>query len=112
MDVEEKLYLKGNRKCQKCVNLDDDLYDKVRELTETKYDATLSEFINVCIEDYIIKNNPTYYPKKDKALTTNRSIMIRKNNDEALNKFHNKTGISFTRLLNGAINEFIVSHNL
>lgn len=112
MDVEEKLYLKGNKKYQKCVNLDDDLYDKVRELTEEKYDATLSEFINICIEDYIIKNNPSYYPKKENVLTTNRSIMIRKNNEDGLNKFHNKTGISFTRLLNGAISEFIASHNL
>ena len=38
--------------------------------------------------------------------------MIRKNNEDGLNKFHNKTGISFTRLLNGAISEFIASHNL
>ena len=112
MDVEEKLYLKGNKKIQKCVNLDDDLYEKVRELTEKKYDATLSEFINVCIEDYINKNKPTYYPKKDNVLTTNRSIMIRKENEKGLNKIHDKTGISFTRLLNGAINEFIASHNL
>ena len=112
MDVEEKLYLKGNKKIQKCVNLDDDLYEKVRELTEEKYDATLSEFINVCIEDYINKNKPTYYPKKDNVLTTNRSIMIRKENEKGLNKIHDKTGISFTRLLNGAINEFIASHNL
>lgn len=38
--------------------------------------------------------------------------MMRINNEKGLNKFHDKTGISFTRLLNGAINEFIVSHNL
>ena len=112
MDVEEKLYLKENKKIQKCVNLDDNLYDKLKELSEKKYDATISEIINICIEDYINKNNPSYYPKKENVLTTNRSIMIRKNNEEGLNKFHNKTGISFTRLLNGAISEFIASHNL
>lgn len=38
--------------------------------------------------------------------------MIRKNNAEGLKDFQRKTGISFTRLLNGAINEFIVSHKL
>lgn len=112
MDVEEKLYLKENKKIQKCVNLDDNLYDKLKELSEKKYDATISEIINICIEDYIKKNKPVYYAKKENALATNRSIMMRINNKKGLNKFHDKTGISFTRLLNGAINEFIVSHNL
>ena len=51
MDVEEKLYLKENKKIQKCVNLDDNLYDKLKELSEKKYDATISEIINICIED-------------------------------------------------------------
>lgn len=112
MKIVEKLYLKDNKKIQKCVNLDDDLYNKLKELSEKKYDATISEIINICLEEYIDKNNPTYYPKKKSEFTTNRSIMIRKNNEAGINEFHNKTGISFTRLLNGAIKEFIIEHKL
>ena len=112
MKIIDKLYLKDNRKIQKCVNLDDDLYNKLKELSETKFDATISEIINICLEEYISKNNPTYYPKKKSEFTTNRSIMIRKNNEKGINDFHDRTGISFTRLLNGAIKEFIVENNL
>lgn len=112
MKIVDKLYLKDNKKIQKCVSLDDDLYNKLKELSENKYDATISEIINICLEEYINKNHPTYYPKNKNELTTNRSIMIRKKNEEEINKFHDQTGISFTRLLNGAIKEFIEENNL
>ena len=36
----------------------------------------------------------------------------RNSDEEEINKFHDQTGISFTRLLNGAIKEFIEENNL
>ena len=107
MNAEQRLYLKNNKKIQKCVNLDDDLYNALKKLSEKKYDATVSDIINICIENYIYENNPQYYPKKENELTTIRSVMIRKENIEGLSKFQSKKGISFTRLLNGAIYNFI-----
>ena len=37
---------------------------------------------------------------------TYRNLMLRKNNIKKINEYHQKTGILFTRLINGAIKEF------
>ena len=37
---------------------------------------------------------------------TYRNLMLRKQNIDRINEYHKKTGISFTRLVNGAIKEF------
>ena len=47
------------------------------------------------------------YPSKPKMETvTYRNLMLRKDNIKKINEYHQKTGISFTRLVNGAIKEF------
>lgn len=107
MNAVDRLYSIDNKRIQKSVNLDDSLYEDLKDLIFNKYDATISELINVCIENYIAKNKPSYYAKPDNETVTYRSIIIRKNNYEALQEMHKETGISFTRLLNSAIKEFL-----
>lgn len=62
--------------------------------------------ILVAIKEYIKRNNPTYYPKPDRETITYRNLMLRKDNIKKMNEYNKKTGISFTRLVNGAIKEF------
>ena len=107
MSSINRLYKKNNKTIQKCVNLEDKLYEKIKLITENDYDATVSDIINVCIEDYIAKDKPTYYEKPKGADVVYRSVMIRKDNISNLMKFHKQTGITFTRLLNAAIKEFL-----
>ena len=107
MNIRDKLYLKDNKSIAKSVNIDDSLYEEIKELTDNVYDAKLSDIINVAIEEYIERNNPNYYAKPKGEAVTYRNLMLRKENIEKLTSYHNKTGISFTRLLNGAIKEFI-----
>jgi len=109
MNIRDKLYLRENKSIAKSVNIDDTLYDKIKELTDNVYDAKLSDIINVAIEEYIERNNPNYYAKPKGETVTYRNLMLRKYNIEKLTQYHNKTGISFTRLLNGAIKEFLES---
>lgn len=106
MNIRDKLYKKENKTVPKSINIDDSLYEKIREATEKTYDAKLSDIINIAIEEYIERNNPTYYPKPDRETVTYRNLMLRKNNIKKMNEYHKKTGISFTRLVNGAIKEF------
>lgn len=87
-------------------DIDDSLYEKIKLATEKDYDAKLSDIINVAIEEYIERDNPTYYAKPDRETVTYRNLMLRKKNIKKLNEYHQKTGISFTRLVNGAIKEF------
>lgn len=106
MSIRDKLYTLDNKTIPKSINVDDSLYEKVIGLTKTTYDAKISEIINVALEEYIERNNPTYYAKPEMENVTYRNLMLRKNNINKLNEYHKKTGISFTRLVNGAIKEF------
>lgn len=106
MNIRDKLYKKDNKTIAKAINIDDSLFEKIRIATEKTYDAKLSDIINVAIEEYIQRDNPHYYAKPKKETVTYRNIMLRKENVKKFNEYHQKTGISFTRLVNGAIKEF------
>lgn len=107
MSSIEKLYKKDNYTIQKSINLEDKLYTKLKEIVDTEYDATISDIVNVCIEDLISKGNVKYYAKPEEEITIYRSVMIRKDNVESLNKITKETGISLTRLVNISIKEFL-----
>lgn len=107
MSAIDRLYNINNRTTKKSVNIDDSLYKKLIHFTQNKFDATVSDLINVAIEDYAEKSNPAFYGKPENESVTYRSIMIREDNIEWLSKASRKTGISITRLVNAAIKEFI-----
>ena len=107
MSAIDRLYDINNQAIKKSINIDDSLYKKLIYLTQNKFDATISELINVCIEEYAEKNYSTYYEKPDRETVTYRSIMLRENNIDWLSKINKKTGITVTRLINAAIKDFL-----
>ncbi len=107
MKIRDKLYKYNNPIITKTVNIDDSIYMKIKELSEEVFDATISEIMNVAIEEYIERNNPSFYGKSEGETVTYRAIRLRKDNIKKLNDYCRKTGISFTRLVNGALKEFI-----
>lgn len=107
MSAIKRLYKKENYTIQKSINLEDKLYTELKKIVEKEYDATISDIVNVCIEDLISSGNIKYYAKPDEEITIYRSVMIRKENVEALNKITQETGISLTRLVNIAMREFL-----
>lgn len=111
MSAIDRLYKKDNCTIQKSVNLEDKLYTNLKQIVENEYDATISDIVNVCIEDMISSGNVKYYAKPEGEITIYRSIMIRKENVEALNKITQETGISLTRLINIAMKEFLEKYN-
>ena len=111
MSAIDRLYFINNKTIKKTVNIDDTLYNKLMKLVKKNYDATFSEVVNVCIEEYIEKNKPSFYEKPKLETVTYRSIMIRKENLKNLQAMYKKTGISVTRLLNGAIKEFLEKYD-
>ncbi len=111
MSAIDRLYFINNKTIKKTVNIDDTLYNKLMKLVKKNYDATFSEVVNVCIEEYIEKNKPSFYEKPKLETVTYRSIMIRKENLKNLQTMYKKTGISVTRLLNGAIKEFLEKYD-
>lgn len=111
MSAIDRLYKKDNSTVQKSINLEDKLYTELKQLVEKEYDATISDVINVCIEDLISSGNIKYYAKPEGEITIYRSIMIRKENVKALNNITKETGISLTRLVNIAMKEFLDNYN-
>lgn len=107
MSAINRLYAINNKTVKKTVNIEDKLYNQLMKFTKKNYDATFSKVINVCIEEYIERNNPSFYEKPKLETVTYRSIMIRKENLKDLQKMYKKTGISVTRLLNCAVKEFL-----
>ena len=107
MSAIDRLYKKNNYTIQKCISLEDTLYSKLKKIIDKDYDATISELINVSIEDFIYNNNIKYYAKPNDEITIYRSVMLRKENIVALNKINHETGISITRLINMAVKEFL-----
>ncbi|MCI9245682.1 MAG: hypothetical protein HFJ30_00800 [Clostridia bacterium] len=105
--IRDKLYSKDNYIIEKSVNVDDSLYSEIKRLSLEKYSAGISEIVNVAIEEYIERNTPNFYGKKKFETVTYRTLALRKKNIDKLNEYHDNTGISFTRLLNSAIKEFL-----
>ena len=111
MSAIDRLYSINNKTIKKSINIDDSLYKRLMRFTKKNYDATFSEVINICIEEYIFENNPSFYEKPEFETVTYRSIMMRKENLTNLQKIHKKTGISVTRLLNCAVKEFLEKYD-
>ena len=111
MSAIDRLYSINNKTVKKSINIDDSLYKKLMKFTKKNYDATISDMINVCIEDLLSTGSVKYYAKPEDEITIYRSVMIRKENAEALNKITQETGISLTRLVNIAMKEFLDKYN-
>lgn len=111
MSAIDRLYSINNKTVKKSINIDDSLYKRLMRYTKKNYDATISDMINVCIEDLLSTGSVKYYAKPEDEITIYRSVMIRKENAEALNKITHETGISLTRLVNIAMKEFLDKYN-
>ena len=111
MSAIDRLYSINNKTVKKSINIDDSLYKRLMRYTKKNYDATISDMINVCIEDLLSTGSVKYYAKPEDEITIYRSVMIRKENAEALNKITQETGISLTSLVNIAMKEFLDKYN-
>ena len=107
MRAIDRLY-KREETIMRSLHIDEDLYTQVQNLSETTFDASVSKIINVCIENTLLKNTPiTYYKKKSGIDSIYRSVLFRKSFFEKLIQIKDSTGISFSRIVNGCINEFL-----
>ena len=107
MRAIDRLY-KREETITRSVHIDEDLYEKVQYLSENVYEASASKIINVCIENALLKNKGiNFYKKPANTDSIYRSIVLRKSFYKELLKIKDKTGISFSRLINAVIKEFL-----
>ncbi len=107
MEPIERLY-KKDAIVARSLHIDQDLYEKLQYLCDKVYDASISKLTNICIETYLQDtSNIKYYKKPYKTESIYRSILFRKEFYNKLIEIREETGISFSRLVNGSIKQFI-----
>lgn len=107
MKAIDRLYKKDTN-VTRSIHIDQDLYSQIQYLSEHIFDASVSRIINVCIENTLQKNQTiVFYKKPDNIDSIYRSIVLRKTFYDDLINIKKQTGISFSRLLNGCIKEFL-----
>lgn len=107
MRAIDRLY-KKDKSITRSVHIDDDLYKEVQYLSKNVFDSSVSKIINVCIENNLLKDiDIAFYKKPQNTESIYRSIILRKSFYDKLIEMKNKTGISFSRLINGCIKDFL-----
>lgn len=107
MEPIQRLY-KKDEIVTRSLHIDEDLYKKLQYLCENVYETSVSKLINICVETSLLhKDNVKFYKKPYKTDSIYRSILFRKEYYDELITLRDKTGISFSRLVNGSIKEFI-----
>ena len=107
MEPIQKLYPKDEI-ITRSLHIDEDLYSKLQYLCENIFDTSVSKLVNICIETLLQdKENIKFYKKPYKTDSIYRSILFRKQFYDQLIEIKDRTGISFSRLVNGSIKEFL-----
>ena len=107
MEPIKRLY-KKDEIITRSLHIDENLYLKLQNICDNVFDASISKIVNICVETLLQnKDNIKFYKKPYKVDSIYRSILFRKEFYDELIKIKEKTGISFSRLVNGSIKEFL-----
>lgn len=109
-----KVFDKFDRKEEKIrqtIEIDDDLYEALSELSQNVYDASVNKLINASIEELIKTENIKICEKENRNLAVKHSLLIRKSLIQGLEKLKEKYDISLYKLVNMAINNALDQFN-
>lgn len=88
---------------KKTIEIDDDLYDKINELSKTVYHTSTNQLINGCIEELLKTKNVKIYEKESEKLPVQHSLLIRASLFKGLEELRDKYNLSIYKLVNIAI---------
>lgn len=109
MKILDKYLLKKEKTISKKINIDNSLYEKLQEIANKKYDASINKIVNVAILELIRTENINIYVKKENEMSEPHSFLIRESSYMKLEKLREKYGISICRFVNIAINNDLTS---
>ena len=79
------------------------MYVKPKDEISIKHSLLIRDLI----KEYIKRNKQNFYGKTENETVIYRAVRLRKLSVDKLDEYSKKTGISFTRLVNGALKEFL-----
>lgn len=88
---------------KKTIEIDDDLYEKIEELSKTTYHTSKNQLINGCIEELIKTKNVKLYEKETDKKPVQHSLLIRESLFKGLEEIREKYNLSIYKLVNIAI---------
>lgn len=97
-------FWKRDKLLKKTIEIDNSLYEKLNELSETIYHTSTNQLINACIEELLNTKNIKIYEKPEGEITEQHSLLIRKSLFDGLEELREKYDISIYKLVNIAIN--------
>ncbi len=96
-------FLKKEKWIKKSAEIEGNLYDRLKEISENELDASINKIVDACISDLNLGEKVIIYKKESNEINVARSVIIRETMYKKLEEMREKYGISISKLINIAI---------
>lgn len=110
MGAFDRFFIKENL-IRKTIEIDNNLYEELKKISENKYDASVNKLINASIEELISTENLKVYVRDKNEISLKHTLLIRESLVKALDDLKEKYGISVYKLVNIAIYNSLEEEN-
>lgn len=104
-------FCKKGSSVNKKLNIDENLYQDLAELSNSTYDASISKLVNAAIEDLLNTKNVAVY-KKENTNQISRSFLIREDFLNGLYELKEDYSVSINSLVNIAIRNAVTEEKM
>ena len=102
MEWYERFY-KKEKWIKKSAEIEGKLYDKLKEISGEKLDASINKIIDACVDDLKLEDKVVIFCKDKNEINVARSIIMRESTYKKLEDLREKYGISISKIMNIAI---------
>lgn len=96
-------FLKKEKWIKKSTEIEGNLYDRLKEISESELDASINKIVDACINDLELAEKIVIYKKETNEINVARSVIIRESMYKKLEEMRERYGISISKLMNIAI---------
>ena len=89
-----KRFYKKEKWVKKSVEIEGNLYDRLKEISANELDASINKIIDACVDDFKLEEKLVIYKKEKNEIDVARSIIIRESMYKKLEEMREKYGIS------------------
>ena len=89
MGIFDRFY-KKEKLIKKTIEIDENLYEKLKEISDNEISASVNQLINACIERLILNENIKMYVKPKDEISIKHSLLIRESFVDGLEQLKDK----------------------
>lgn len=104
-------FYKKEKLVRKTIEIDNNLYEQLKQLSDNEISASVNQLINSCIEELVKKENLKMYVKPKNEISIKHSLLIRESFVEELDKLKDKYDISIYKLVNMSISNALEEYS-